>query len=225
MTNAQSNPRRSQKENKIIDSAEEVFASVGFAKAKMEDVAGKAGVSKGTVYFYFDTKENLYMAVTYRALQVLNDYLYRTINDNREKPGIESVLSIVETYINFCEKHRLYSEVMLDYMSLNRSTRDGRDKSKLTTALIESLYYRRVQDIQNLPINLIIDEIKRGRKDGSIKNSKRPELLYLIAWACTIGFVKLNVAGGQRQTLLNVEISHWKEYQMEILRRILLDEN
>ncbi|MDH3651307.1 MAG: TetR/AcrR family transcriptional regulator, partial [Saprospiraceae bacterium] len=189
MTITQTNPKRSQKENKIIDSAEKVFASVGFAKAKMEDVASAAGVSKGTVYFYFDTKENLYMAVTYRALQVLNDYLYRTINDNREKPGIESVLSIVETYINFCEKHLLYSEVMLDYMSLNRSTRQGRDKSKLTNALIESLYYRKVQDIQNLPINLIVNEIKRGRKDGSIKNTKKPELLYLTAWACAIGFI------------------------------------
>jgi len=44
----------------LVDAAVEVFGEVGFAKAKLEDVARRAGVSKGTVYLYFASKEALF---------------------------------------------------------------------------------------------------------------------------------------------------------------------
>lgn len=55
--------REQQKENKrlaLLDAALAVFSRVGFAAAKMDDVAQEAGVSKGTVYLYFDSKETLF---------------------------------------------------------------------------------------------------------------------------------------------------------------------
>ncbi len=218
-------PKRTEKEQKIIDAAEVVFSAVGFTNAKMEEVAKQAGVSKGTVYFYFDTKENLYMAVTYRAIQTLNDFLYRTIDEHKGQPGLEVVIHLAEAYLDFCSKHFLYAEVILDYMTLNRSTKDGKDKAKLTEALRDSMYYRKVHGIQNLSITLITNEIERGVRDGSILNQQKPELLYLIAWAAVTGFVKLNVAAGShRQTLLGVPIEDWKLYQLEVLRDILLKE-
>lgn len=165
------------------------------------------------------------MAVTYRALQTLNDYLYRTIDNHKDKPGLECVLAILDTYLSFCDKSPFYSEVMLDYMTLNRTTKAGKDKSKLTTALMESMYFRKIQDIQNLPIALITQEIVRGVADDSIKNKRKPELLYLIAWASVTGFVKLNTAAGRSQSLLHVSIVEWKKYHKEILRSILLQED
>jgi AcrR family transcriptional regulator len=44
----------------ILDAALEVFGRSGFDRAKIEDVARLAGVSKGTVYLYFDSKEALF---------------------------------------------------------------------------------------------------------------------------------------------------------------------
>ena len=55
--------REQQKEAKrlaLVDAALSVFSRVGFAAAKMDDVAEEAGVSKGTVYLYFDSKEQLF---------------------------------------------------------------------------------------------------------------------------------------------------------------------
>lgn len=55
--------RDKQKEAKrlaLIDAALAVFSRVGFAAAKMDDVADEAGVSKGTVYLYFESKEKLF---------------------------------------------------------------------------------------------------------------------------------------------------------------------
>jgi AcrR family transcriptional regulator len=44
----------------ILDAALRVFGDVGFARARLEDVADLAGVSKGTLYRYFDSKESLF---------------------------------------------------------------------------------------------------------------------------------------------------------------------
>ncbi|MEP1143540.1 MAG: TetR/AcrR family transcriptional regulator [Henriciella sp.] len=59
----ESNKRKQQKEAKrlaLLNAALAVFSRVGFAAAKMEDVAKEADVSKGTVYLYFDSKEQLF---------------------------------------------------------------------------------------------------------------------------------------------------------------------
>ena len=65
--------KRSAKENLIVDAAERVFSVVGFKNAKMENIATEAGITKVTLYSYFQSKENLYLALTYRGLQLLND--------------------------------------------------------------------------------------------------------------------------------------------------------
>ena len=44
----------------ILDAALAVFGEAGFARAKLDDVARQAGVSKGTLYLYFDSKESLF---------------------------------------------------------------------------------------------------------------------------------------------------------------------
>lgn len=46
--------------DEILEAAFTVFGESGFARAKIEDVARRAGVSKGTVYCYFDSKESLF---------------------------------------------------------------------------------------------------------------------------------------------------------------------
>lgn len=55
----------------ILDAAQQVFGEVGFARAKLDDVARLAGVSKGTLYLYFDSKETLFREMV-RAKVVVN---------------------------------------------------------------------------------------------------------------------------------------------------------
>ncbi len=47
----------------IIESAIQVFARQGFAKARMDDVATEAGLSKGLLYWYFKSKEEIITAI------------------------------------------------------------------------------------------------------------------------------------------------------------------
>src|SRR3979490_1536992 len=55
--------RKDARPEEIISAALEVFADRGFAATKLTDVARRAGVTKGTVYLYFESKEALFKAV------------------------------------------------------------------------------------------------------------------------------------------------------------------
>jgi AcrR family transcriptional regulator len=52
--------RPDDRPEELIDAALQVFGERGFARARLEDVGRRAGVSKGTVYLYFDSKESLF---------------------------------------------------------------------------------------------------------------------------------------------------------------------
>ena len=55
--------RAEDRPREICAAALEVFAEKGFAAARLEEIARRAGVSKGTLYLYFKDKEDLFRAV------------------------------------------------------------------------------------------------------------------------------------------------------------------
>jgi AcrR family transcriptional regulator len=55
--------RAEDRPSEICASALEVFAEKGFAAARLDEIARRSGVSKGTLYLYFDDKEQLFRAV------------------------------------------------------------------------------------------------------------------------------------------------------------------
>ena len=64
---APASQRRTQKKaeshRRILEAAKEVFFRDGFTAANLDEVAEKAGVAKGTLYRYFDSKAELYVAI------------------------------------------------------------------------------------------------------------------------------------------------------------------
>ena len=69
----------------IINAAEDVFAKKGFDEARMDDIAEETGLSKGTLYLYFKSKDNLIIAILDRIFQ----REYRQL-ENLEQDGISA---------------------------------------------------------------------------------------------------------------------------------------
>ena len=55
--------RKDARPEEILAAALDVFVERGFARARLEEVARRAGVTKGTIYLYFKSKETLFKAV------------------------------------------------------------------------------------------------------------------------------------------------------------------
>jgi AcrR family transcriptional regulator len=61
--------RRSEaRPGEIVGAALDVFAEKGFAAAKLDEIAARAGISKGALYLYFETKEDIFRAVVREAM-------------------------------------------------------------------------------------------------------------------------------------------------------------
>lgn len=60
--------RKEDRPGEIVAAALEVFAERGFAAARLDDIAKRAGVSKGALYLYFETKQDLFQAVVRDAV-------------------------------------------------------------------------------------------------------------------------------------------------------------
>jgi len=61
--------RKEQRPSEIINAAFEEFSKRGYEAARLEDVADRVGVTKGTIYFYFKDKRELFKAVVQKFIQ------------------------------------------------------------------------------------------------------------------------------------------------------------
>jgi len=213
--------KRQTKEEFIIDAAEKVFNKVGYKNAKMEEVAKLAGITKVTLYTYFQSKENLYMALTYRGFQKLLNGYYQTIDKYKNDSGLISSLALLNKFMDFSTDNFVYNEALLNYFSTIRSA----DENKLTDALKGSIYFKKMQDIHNLIFKLSAKEILRGKSDGSIVNDLDPMFLSLHAWTMIIGYSKILAASGNEDTIIfHIKMKDMKNLILQTAKIVLLNQ-
>jgi AcrR family transcriptional regulator len=91
--------RRRRKEARpaeIVEAARLCFVDNGFAATRIEDVAARAGVAKGTVYLYFPTKETLFEAVARANVVPVIEEVIRAIEVDTTTPAIEQLRMIAQ---------------------------------------------------------------------------------------------------------------------------------
>ncbi len=67
--------------SRILEAAKQVFNEKGYRQATMNEVAKSLGVSKGALYLYYASKEELFEAICRTAPGALKDILYSSFND------------------------------------------------------------------------------------------------------------------------------------------------
>ena len=83
----------------ILESAEELFGRFGFAKVTMEEIAGRAGLGKATLYYYYSTKEELFQAVVYAQYRQFEERITTTLESDRSVQ--EKILGYVDERFEF----------------------------------------------------------------------------------------------------------------------------
>lgn len=80
--------RKDARPQELLAAALDLFVERGYAAARLDDVAARAGVSKGTLYLYFENKEELFKAVVREnlvsALAEAEDHIERSAGSSRE---------------------------------------------------------------------------------------------------------------------------------------------
>ena len=89
--------------------AEQVFGENGFAGARTQDIAQRAGVNKAMIHYYFDTKEKLYHAMLDR---ILFDLIKLTQDvTTPEVPPNQLVEDYIRAFFHYVARHRYFSRL------------------------------------------------------------------------------------------------------------------
>lgn len=101
--------RKAQSRQHILESAREVFFRDGFMVANLDEVAEKAGVAKGTLYRYFESKADLYVAVLADNGDAFTQRMEEAIA--AAESGIEQVEGLSHFYYDYWVRHPEYFQI------------------------------------------------------------------------------------------------------------------
>ncbi|WP_419785560.1 TetR/AcrR family transcriptional regulator [Pseudodesulfovibrio sp.] len=131
------------KQTRILDSAADHFARQPFHKVLLSDVARTAAVGKGTLYLYFNSKEDLYFAVLYREFDDLLSRLKGVVADESLDPKAQ-----LEALVRGLARHFLKKAANMDMQGVVLtcpSTEDWRLRRAELLSLMESIIRRGVE--------------------------------------------------------------------------------
>src|SRR3978361_2298690 len=98
-----------KKRQVIVAAAAKMFASRPYHKVRLDDIAAEAHIGKGTVYIYFENKEDLYFSLIYDGFERLVDRLHAQVTGEAGgKNGLSAPIAlrrIIDELVAFAFGH------------------------------------------------------------------------------------------------------------------------
>jgi AcrR family transcriptional regulator len=110
---------KEEAKSRILEAANKVFAERGYHEATMDDIAKRLGVSKGAIYLYFSSKEDLFEAMCKTAPQAFKEILYSSFGD--EANPIQSATQFFDKMLKLSASNPGLSFEILSEASRNPS--------------------------------------------------------------------------------------------------------
>ncbi len=100
---------KTEKVERILYAACQLFAESDFQNVSMEEVAVSAGVGKGTLYNYFQSKEDLYFSILQSRLEKLLEVLEKAYSNRND--FIRNLRSLILHLYKFMAKHSYFHQI------------------------------------------------------------------------------------------------------------------
>ena len=98
----------------ILRAAEHIFAELGLAGARMDAIARVAGVNKALIYYYFKSKDALYLAVVEQHMKEFSRQALELLSSNRSVK--DKVLDYVSMHFDFIAARADYPKIFQRFM-------------------------------------------------------------------------------------------------------------
>ena len=112
---------KEEAKSRILEAANKVFAERGYHEATMDDIAKRLGVSKGAIYLYFSSKEDLFEAMCKTAPQAFKEILHSSFGD--EANPVHSATQFFDKMLKLSASNPGLSFEILSEASRNPSLR------------------------------------------------------------------------------------------------------
>lgn len=160
---------KEHRREEILDAAQRVFFEKGLAAATVDEIAETAELSKGTLYLYYKSKEDLYLAVMMRGIQLLFEMFTDVVKKGASVT--ETIVSLTDAYVEYFNQHRNYFR-MLHFLQTPQFHRQISEEMKKTCDALN----QRVWD-------LVDNVLKRGIEEGILRPDLNPKEVSIIFWS------------------------------------------
>lgn len=184
---------RQLREETILNTAAKVFCARGFGITKMIHIAKEAKLSKGLIYFYFKSKDDLYMAVILHAIKRTIQFQKHEMEQHQDLNALDRLMRLLEKYFDFVHENPYYQDAISTFISMTNPLKNDNSQGKLTKGMLASPFYKQIMEQKFEPFILITKVLAQGKQDGSIKTNLPPIYLYLSIWSLMIGYEKLSI--------------------------------
>jgi TetR/AcrR family transcriptional regulator len=168
---------KQDRKNTIIEAAEELFSEKGFRETTMQEISGKAELSKGTIYLYFKSKEELYLSVCTKGVAEFGESLEAAVKGGNDLEG--KIKAVYLAYIKHSLEQPAIFRVLRD--TFIEHVRDNLSKST-------------IEEISGIIRNWLEYEsglIQEGIDSGTIDPDLDPYTFSLSAWRLSTGLIEL----------------------------------
>lgn len=214
---------RQQREKKILEAAIQLFGEKGLHVTTMADVARKTRISKGLIYFYYKSKEDLYLALTKKGMDELKDLFNKSFGKPKEKTGLEIMTTLVEGYLSFAREKTVFHDALLDFLSVLDSYQVQREK--VSPLILESPYFTKLLQSHHDLAKLGIKAISMGIQDGSIRPDLHAESAFYTLWSMMIGYTKVTGSVSLEPGDIKINAESWKNGFLKLFFEILKGSN
>lgn len=121
------------KRRRILEEAARLFAEKAYHAVRLEDVAARAKVGKGTIYIYFPNKDELYLSLVDEGFERLVSQL-RARRQDRDESAQSALRRILAALVHFAVEHPHLAELMRSSSAIS-GTRLTRARGELTRVI------------------------------------------------------------------------------------------
>jgi TetR/AcrR family transcriptional regulator len=167
---------RRQRRNEIIQAAEKVFFSKGFELATMDDIAEQAELSKGTLYLYFNSKEDLHMAVARKSIRLLKAVTLKA--SEGEGNALEKLGRMGRAVVAFSRTDPDRMKAIMTLEEMEPQT------LQVTTSDVQNLIYK------ESPVETVIHLVEQGVAEKLIRADIASLLIAHTLWMTVLSVVR-----------------------------------
>lgn len=154
-------PRRGERREQILEAATRLFAKYGYAETDTQRLADDLHVGKGTLYRYFASKRELFLAAADRGMRQLCQYIDERIADIQDP--LEKIARAVRAYLEFFASHPELAELLIHERALfkDRTKATYFEHREANRERWRALYraYIAAGHIREMPVERILDVV------------------------------------------------------------------
>lgn len=144
----------------IFESAIKIFSTYGYSGATMDGIAAQAGLAKGTLYYHFNSKEEIFNYIIEKGMNVIKERIQEMVDE--QSNSLSKLKALIKVQLNMFYENRDFFKVIMSQLW-------GQESRQLELREVVNEFIKNIEGYLEMAMN-----------DGFIKKGEKSFMAYTI---------------------------------------------